>query len=140
MRTVEDDDGKQWLLLERSEESSLVRDPESGDERHLPIGSLSPVEETTALETSARAVPESVRRVVTGAHSDDALGLLCDLRARGPLSVRAMLSDYELCESDLHGTLASLRAAGLLAEREVAGERGYDLTETARDGIDAIGE
>lgn len=135
MRAVEDDDGRRWLLLKRSDESSLVRDPETGAERHLPNESLSPIDDASALETAARAVPDDPRRVATGVHSEAALGLLCDIDARGPLAVRTMLSAYELCESDLHGALASLRAAGLIAEREVDGERGYDLTETAREGL-----
>ena len=35
MRTV-DHDGDRYLLVKRSDESSLVRDPETGEERHLP--------------------------------------------------------------------------------------------------------
>jgi hypothetical protein len=57
--------------------------------------------------------------------------LLCDLVDRGPTAVRTMLSAYDRCESDLHGALAEFRAAGLLDETTVAGERGYEPTDEA---------
>jgi hypothetical protein len=65
--------------------------------------------------------------------SDRALGLLAEVRRRDPVSVRTLLDDYALCESDLHGILAEFRAAGLLAETRVAGERGYETTPTLAD-------
>jgi DNA-binding PadR family transcriptional regulator len=43
-------------------------------------------------------------------------------RARG-------CGSYDFCESDLHGLLAELQAAGLITESQVAGERGYEVTE-----------
>ena len=134
MRVVEGDDGTRYVLLKRSAESSLVRDPETGESRYLPNEDLSLVEGESALETAAGAVPEPARRVLRATHSDRALGILLELDARGPTSVRGLL-DYDLCESDLHGTLAEFRAAGLVAEAEAAGERGYALTDTAREGL-----
>jgi hypothetical protein len=68
---------------------------------------------------------------------DRALSLLADIDTRGPLSVRTLLSTQDCCESDLHGLCAELRAAGLLAETEVAGERGYRTTERASEVLDA---
>jgi len=85
--------------------------------------------------TAARGVPPSVRAVVTAARDDRSLGLLLDVDADGPLPVRTLLDRYDLCESDLHGLLAEFRAAGLLAEATVAGERGYETTETATDAL-----
>ena len=129
MRTVRDDEGDRYLLLKRSAESSRVRDPETGEERHVDNDALSLVEGESPLETAARGVPEAVRRVVTVAHDDRSLGLLAEIADRGPVAVRTLLDAYDLCESDLHGLLAEFRAAGLIEEARVAGERGYAATE-----------
>ena len=41
-----------------------------------------------------------------------------------------MMREYDQCESDLHGRLAELRAAGLIEEATIGGERGYDAAES----------
>jgi hypothetical protein len=138
MRTVRDATGSRYLLVKRSSESSLVRDPETGAKRYLPNDELTAVEGVSALSVAASGIPESVRRVVTAAHSDDALGLLVELSDRGPVAVRDLLGAYDRCESDLHGLLAEFRAAGLVREERVAGERGYDATETTREAVAAL--
>ena len=135
MRTVEDRDGDRYLLVKQSSESSLVRDPATGEERHLPNDALEPVTETSPLSTAATAVSEPLRRVVTATHDDRALGLLVALEARGPMDVRVLLDRYELCESDLHGLLAEFRAAGLVTEADVPGGRGYDTTALASEAL-----
>ncbi|MEM4781040.1 MAG: hypothetical protein QXG03_05715 [Halalkalicoccus sp.] len=43
MQTVEDAEGTRYLLLKRSGESSLVRDPDTGEERYLRNDTLSAV-------------------------------------------------------------------------------------------------
>jgi phage FluMu protein gp41 len=73
---------------------------------------------------------------MNGSHDDRALALLGEIDADGPFAVRTLLSRHDLCESDLHGLCAELRAAGLLAEAEVAGERGYRTTERAREALE----
>jgi len=138
MRTVRDDSGTRYILLKESGESSLVRDPETGTERHLPNDELEAVEGESPLVTAAGAVPEAVRTVLTAAHDERALGLLVELDTRGPLSVEALVDSYDLCESDLHGLLAEFRAAGLIREAEVTGRRGYDTTATASEALDAL--
>lgn len=135
MRTVRDTAGTRYLLVKRSSESSLVRDPETGEQRYLPNGDLTVLDDASALDVAAAGVPESVRRVVTAAHTEQALGLLVELADRGPVGIRELLSAYDLCESDLHGLLLEFRAAGLVEERDVAGERGYDATETTREAV-----
>jgi hypothetical protein len=135
MRTVRDTDGARYLLVKRSSDATLVRDPETGAEQYLPNDELTEAEGVSALTVAASGVPESVRRVVTAAHTEDALGLLVELVDRGPLPVRDLLSAYDLCESDLHGLLAEFRAAGLIRERDAAGERGYEATETTREAV-----
>lgn len=133
MRTVRDADGNDYLLLKESGESSLVRDPETGETCHLPNDELEPVGGESPLSTAATAVPEDLRRVLTAVPDERALGLLVEIEARGPVGVRALLSEYDLCESDLHGLLAEFRAAGLVVEAETNGQRGYDATDTTSD-------
>jgi len=134
MRTVRDDEGREYLLVKRSSESSLVRDPATGAERYVPNGELV-VGDDAPLSTAAGAVSAPVRRVLTATPNDRALGLLVELVDRGPVGVRTLLDGYDLCESDLHGLLAEFRAAGLVEEARVAGERGYDATETACEAV-----
>jgi hypothetical protein len=135
MRTVRDDEGRRYLLVKRSSASSLVRDPDTGEERYLPNAALTVDDDAEPLTTAASAVPAPARRVLVATPNDRALGLLVELVDRGPLGVRTLLDAYDLCESDLHGLLAELRAAGLIAETSVAGERGYDATETTREAV-----
>ncbi|MFD1597473.1 DUF7346 family protein [Halobellus rarus] len=139
MQTVRDADGERYLLVKRSTDSSLVRDPETGAERYLPNGELRfGAEEESPLSVAASGVPEAVRRVVSAAHDERSLGLLVELADRGPISVVELLDAYDLCESDLHGLLAEFRAAGLIDEATVHGERGYDATEVTERAVAAL--
>lgn len=138
MRTVRDESGDAYLLLKRSDESSLVRDPRSGEETYLDNDRLELADDDAVLETVALAVPSAVRRVLTAVPNERALGLLVALDDRGPLPVRELLDATDLCESDLHGLLAEFRAAGLLEERRVAGERGYATTDAAADALASL--
>jgi hypothetical protein len=140
MRTVRDDEGETYLLVKRSAESSLVRDPQTGSERYLPNDEVTVDDEAAALVTAAGAVPASVRRVLTATPDERSLGLLVELVDRGPLAVRTLLDSYDLCESDLHGLLAECRAAGLIEEARVAGERGYDATAATREAVALLRE
>lgn len=140
MQTVQDESGRHYILVKQSQDASLVRDPETGDEKHVPNADLTHIDGESPLETAAIAVPDAVRAVVTATHDTKALGLLVELDARGPLSVHELLSAYDLCESDLHGLLGEFRAAGLVTETDVAGRRGYHLTESARDAVSELTE
>jgi len=135
MRTVRDADGDRYLLLKESSESSRVRDPETGEERHVPNDELEPVDGESPLEAAANAVPEAARRLVTAVPDRRALGLLVEVDDRGPLDVHVLLDAYDLCESDLHGLLAEFRAAGLVEEIDVAGRRGYRITDEGHDAL-----
>jgi hypothetical protein len=137
MRTVETSDGTRYLLVKRSSESSRVRDPATGEEQYLPNADLSPVD-AGPLETAAAAVPDATRTLVTATHDERALGLLLELRRRGPVAVRDLLGDYDLCESDVLGILTEYRVAGLVDEAEVAGERGYRLTDEGDAALDPL--
>jgi hypothetical protein len=136
MRTVEHD-GERYLLVKRSDESSLVRDPETGDEQYLPNDELEATGESP-LTVAATRIPDPIRRVLTAVYSEQTLGVLVELDERGPLSVREILGAYDLCESDIHGTFAELRAAGLVEEATVNGERGYGLTDVGKEGLDGL--
>ena len=136
MRTVEHE-GRRYLLVKQSAESSLVRDPTTGEERYLPTDELSVTGESP-LEVAAASVPEAPRRVLTAVRDERSLGVLVELEERGPLSVREVLGAYDLCESDLHGVVGELRAAGLVTETEVDGERGYGTTALASEGLASL--
>jgi hypothetical protein len=135
VRTVRDDTGRRYLLVKQSGESSLVRDPETGEEEYVANDRLSGVEGVSPLATAATAVPGSVRRLLTAVPNDRALGLVVELADAGPTPVVDLLAAYDLCESDLHGLLSEFRAAGLVEEVEVHGVRGYDATDLAREAV-----
>ena len=137
---VRDGDGNRYLLLKRSGESSLVRDAETGERRHLPNEDLEFDEGTTATEVVLAGVPDSVRKLLTAVHDERSLALLVELDTEGPLAVRTLVSAYDFCESDLHGLLGELRAAGLVDETTVAGERGYETTAAASDAVERISD
>lgn len=134
-RLVRDEDGTRYVLEKRSSDSSRVRDVETGQRCHLPNADLEPVDGVEPLAAAAETVPEAVRALVTGVATERGLGLLVELDTRGPTDVRSLLGATDCCESDLHGTLLNLQAAGLVAEVEVGGERGYELTDTASDAL-----
>ncbi|MFB6218681.1 MAG: hypothetical protein ABEH77_05805 [Halobacteriaceae archaeon] len=126
MRPARDADGATVLVLERSD-PAVVYDPGAGERRAVPATDLDPVEgDPLAAAGSALAADLAL--------ADAALGVLADLAA-SPRPVRGMLDAYGRCESDLHGLLAELQAAGLVEETEVGGERGYRLTEDARAAL-----
>lgn len=137
-KPVRDREGNRYLLLKRSKESSLVRDIETGERKHLPNETLDTLDGETTLDLVLAAIPETVRRVLTAVHDERSLGLLLEIDAEGPIAVRTLMSAYDFCESDLHGLLGELYAAGLIAEVEVTGERGYETTPEASDAIEFL--
>ena len=87
---------------------------------------------TTVNSASSRASLRSSPRLRASRR------LLVELADRGPVPVVDLLGAYDLCESDLHGLLTEFRAAGLIEETPVFGERGYDATDLARDAVDEL--
>lgn len=140
MQTVRTADGTEYLLVKRSGESSRVRDPETGSEQYVDNEDLTVVDGESPLETAAAGVPAPVRRVMRATHDDRSLGLLVEVVDRGPVSVIELMDGYDMCESDLHGRIAEFRAAGLIAEADAAGRRGYEATEAAIDAVDILRE
>ena len=139
MRTVEDASGRRYLLLKRSGDSSLVRDVESGKERYVPNEELVERDGVDPLAAAAEAVPAPVRKLLSAVHDDRGLGLVVVL-AREPRSARVLLEATDLCESDLLGLLSELRAAGLVEEVTVDGDRGYAATGEARRAVEALAD
>jgi len=127
-RPVRDGDGNRYLLLKQSGDSSLVRDPETGERHHLPNEEIEVLDDESAVSTVLDAVPDEVATLVTAVHDERALALLLEIDAEGPMAVRTLLSEYDFCESDLHGLLGELQAARLISETKVVGERGYETT------------
>lgn len=138
MKTVQDNTGKRYVLLKHSEHASLVRDPTTGNECYVQNDRLEAVDDESALETAARTISSPVRTLLTTVHDENGLGLLVELDERGPLGVRTMLDAYDCCESDLHGQLTILSATDLIAEVDVAGERGYRLTNDGKTALEAV--
>jgi hypothetical protein len=136
-RPVRDAAGNRYLLLKRSGESSLVRDPETGERQHLPNDEIELLAES-AVPTVLDAVPDEVVTLVTAVHDERALAVLLELDAEGPMAVRTLLAEYDFCESDLHGLLGELRAAGLVAETTVVEERGYETTAAGERALTAL--
>ena len=134
MRTVETPDGERLLLLSTTNGTATVRDPATGTERTVDAESVETVEESP-LAVAAGGVPESVRRALTAVHDEHTLGVLVTLVDDGPTAVVDLLSDSGLCESEFNGVFAELRAAGLVAECDVAGTRGYEATDTAERAV-----
>lgn len=135
MRTVRDDEDRTYVLLKTSAESALVRDPATGEEQYRPMADLEPVEGESPLVAAARALPEPSEPPLDTIHDARALGLLCHLDANGPQPVMALLEIDTLCESDLHGATAELRAAGLVEETTVDGVRGYRVTDLGSERL-----
>ena len=137
-RVVRDSEGTRYILEKRSSDSSRVRDPETGERHHLPNDHLEPVAGASPLSVAAESLSAEAVTLVTTVPDERALGLLVELDRRGPTGVRTLLDVADLCESDLHGLLAVLQAAGLLDEVTVAGERGYETTETASVALNQL--
>jgi len=140
MRTVRDGEGRRYRLLKRSSETSLVRDVETGETRSLANDEWEAVDGDAPLAAAAAAVDPDARALVTAVGDERTLGLLVRLVAEGPLSVRRLLGESELCESDLHGTVGELRAAGLVEPATVAGRRGYAATDAGAAAVAAVAD
>lgn len=135
MRIVEDEAGRRYLLKKRSAESSLVCAVDTGKKRYLANDRLTVVDGVDPIVVAAATVPQDVRHELPTVHDEHALGLLV-LLAQQPRPVRTILNVTDLCESDLLGIATELRAAGLIRETTVEGERGYAATDAAQEALE----
>jgi len=134
---VADRDGMRYVLEGATGDSWLIWNPRTGERCHLPAETLERVADVAPLDAIADAFPVGANDL-DGVPDRRALGLLLDIDASGPTGVRALLDGTALCESDLHGRLGEMQAAGLLREVRVAGERGYKTTESAAAAIEEL--
>lgn len=117
MRVVTD--GERHYVLQRVVGAEChVRSIPTGETSTLPASSLSPVAPDDALRTLDADIAADVG-------SNAAAGLFLELAVDGPASARGLLDQFDVCESDLHGAVSELRAAGLIEPTTVYGERGY---------------
>lgn len=135
MRIVRDEAGRHYLRRKRSSDASLVQDLETGETRYVENRRLEPVEGADPTATAAGSLTAGARRSLRPVADDRTLGLLVLVARNGPIPVRDLLDMVDLCESDLHGSVSELRAAGLLSETEVAGVRGYEVTDRAKTAL-----
>jgi hypothetical protein len=135
MQTVEDEEGRRYLLERRSEDTSRVLDLETGQRRYLPNDRLSAVSGESPLIEAAGQIPAPLRDLITSVPDELALGLLVFLARNGAQSVKQLLSRTTLCESDLHGRLAILQTTGFIKPSTPSGERGYTLTEYGYEAL-----
>jgi hypothetical protein len=138
VQPVRDEDGNRLVLQKESGDTALVYDPESGEERHVERSTLTATDAPPLEATAQAAIDDDLRQLLLAIPNERALGLLVTLADRGPVSVRTMMTETTFCESDLSGLLASLTAAGLIEESDVAGERGYAITPPARRALETL--
>lgn len=138
MPTVEDPDGRRYVLLKESADASLVRDLQTGERSYKPNEDLRTVEEADVLREAARSVPRPVRHLFGGIPDERALGLVILLAEVGPTSARGLLEETTYCESDLFAVLRELEAAGLLEARGADREREYVVTDETRNALDIV--
>lgn len=130
-------DGTLYYLVKRSTEASLVREVDTEHYQYVPNGLLEEFDaETEADEVQGRRTPdpeqldELYRRFDI---HDPRVPELLEYFGPEPVRVRTLLAKTTFCESDLHGLLGELTAAGVLEERRIAGERCYSLTTEAKN-------
>lgn len=130
MKTGRGPDGRQLLVVGRTDGELRVRDPATGSEETVPA------EQVDRLDREPLAV---VRDAVTDGldegrpigTDDRTVGLAVEFVDRGPTPVRRLTASYDACESDLNGMVAELRVAGLIEATSLAGQPAYRATASA---------
>lgn len=135
MRLVRDASGRVNVVRSRGTEELTIVDPVTGAERTVSATTVAPVADESELHLVADAIPTPIEPPLATVGDPRALGILGVLEAAGPLPATTMLAFESLCESDLHGIVGELRAAGLVEEAIVDGRRGYRTTQAAEDAL-----
>lgn len=130
MRAVRADQPGLAVVVEESDGRARVRDPETGQEWTVPATDIEPI------EPPGTEVPTATRYVLA-AVDDRALALLLILDVE-PRRVATLLETTDLCESDIHGVVGDLRAAGLVEPITVEGEPGYRTSPLASTGLEGL--
>lgn len=132
MRTVEDREGGKHLLLKHSASTSLVQNLQTGERTYVPTDDLRPVE-ADPLRVAGRALEDEIRTEIP----DERTAGLFRLLDNGMTSVRTLLEQTDLCESELFGMLRELEAAGVVEREETREDATYTVTTDAiRRGAD----
>jgi hypothetical protein len=137
MRAVRGPEGRRLVLESDGGDAARVYDPATGDRDSIPHDALEPIEDAP-LAVVAERVDDPLRALVTAIPDERALGLLVFVADNGPTPVRTLLDRTTYCESDLHGLLVHLTAAGLLDERRADDGRTYTITDTASMALDRL--
>lgn len=132
MRTVRDSAGTIYLLLDATTAECRVRRLPDGPVETVPSDELEAIDPQQALDAAGLDDVDLER----ASRVDRAVGLLIELEARGPTSVRTLLDRLDICESDLHGAVTELRAAGFVEPTTVYGDRGYRTTAAASEALE----
>jgi len=130
MRLVSD--GKRQYVLQRSDgEVCRLRELSEGTITTQPCSALTPVSPDEFVEVRGADIDIAGPRE----QSERAVALAAELAIAGPTSARALLDRFDACESDIHGATTELRAAGLIEQTTVHGERGYRASERVSDAL-----
>lgn len=125
------------MLLETESNRCRIREVTSGESRWVKSAELS-ITDSVALARIGEAAPETPREIESAIRTPRGWGLVLLVGAASPVSVRALLDTTSECESDLNGLLTELEAGDILERTAVAGERGYQLTETASIEVETV--
>lgn len=129
MRVVRDEEESYYVLQDSDGETCRIRKITTGTLTTCPCAELSPIAPSDVLAADGLA----------GAiGSSRALALLIEIDLAGPASARGLLDRFDVCESDLHGVTAELRAIGLIEPTTVHGERGYRTTQEIGDALERL--
>lgn len=138
MELVADDEDRRYVLEKRSSDAWLVRSLETGEPEYLQAEALTVLGDEDSPPSGTGSVPDALQELLRSVEDHRTLSLLELAVDRETVSVRELLGATTLCESDLHGALAELNAAGYLEETTVAGERAYEATEQAEAAVAAL--
>lgn len=131
MRLVRDQSGRAHVVSARDGDHLDIVDPATGRERTVPATDVDPVVDEPELPVLAAALPTDPGSPLDGIGDPRAVGLLGVLEAAGPLPATMLLAFESLCESDLHGIVGELSAAGYVEQTTVDGRSGYRTTAAA---------
>lgn len=137
VRLAKGPEGAWVVVLEIESEQCRIGDLLSGESRWIRQEAVAIVD-GVPLRAIGAAVPDAARQMEAAIRSDRELGLVLVVGTVGQVSVRALLDATSACESDLNGLLAELEAGDVLERTDVAGGRGYGLTEQAMKSLETL--
>lgn len=125
------------MLLEIESNQCRIREVTSGESTWVKRSGIS-ITDDVSLRRIGEAAPATTRDIESAIGTARGWGLVLVVGAASPVSVRALLDTTTECESDLNGLLTELEVGDILERTDVAGERGYQLTETASNVVETV--